>query len=157
MASTPFTLITGLSSELKDKVRESVKKELEEKSKHIISHYLKRQVKNGGYGIVAKDGKSNGSINNWKSTVSDKGGKLYMTFYNNTMATQGDPFYYVKTLYSKSPHRYYEDGYASRDQGLTEEKVKELINLIKTEALKAIERPAKQAIYKAIKKRKRTK
>jgi len=109
---------------IEDKVRAKVETHLEQEALFKLVFKFRKHIRNDGYGITAKK-QTLMSIRKWSGSMKRNGdGKLSFLFKNNAVSKSND-FPYVTTLYTGTPHRHYDDGYAARNQnpGLDKEKV----------------------------------
>jgi len=126
--------LESFTKNIEDKVKAKVEAHLEQEALFKLKRKFRMHIDNGGYGITAKKN-SLMSILKWQAVATRNGdGKMAFLFSNNAVKTRKDgtkPFPYVTTLYTGTPHRFYDDGYAARNQGLTREKVSEIREDIK--------------------------
>ena len=102
----------------------------------IINKHLSKEVRKGGYWVVNKDIKrSQDSISKWRTYIERPSGtNIRLVFRNDTVGKNG--FRYTNSLLGTKPHE--GPNYRDREEGLIEEKHKELRDIIKDRVAKEI-------------------
>ena len=102
----------------------------------IISKHLSKEVRKGGYWVVNKDIKrSQDSISKWRTYIERPSGtNIRLVFRNDTVGKNG--FRYTNSLLGTKTKE--GKNYRAKEQGLTEEKHKELRDIIRDRVEKEI-------------------